>query len=102
VTLSSVGAGAIGVTALVLLFPMLATTRIVGNGYRARGADHAARRVRPRSLRQRELVAPREPPPRLPARDLLGSHLTSRIPERVLRVSLVAVLLFAGTKLLLH
>jgi hypothetical protein len=30
VTLSSVGAGAIGVTALVLLFPLLATTRIVG------------------------------------------------------------------------
>jgi uncharacterized membrane protein YfcA len=31
----------------------------------------------------------------------LGSHLTARIPEKILRASLVAVLLFAGTKLLM-
>jgi len=31
----------------------------------------------------------------------VGSHLTARIPEKLLRVSLVAVLLFAGTKLLM-
>jgi hypothetical protein len=31
----------------------------------------------------------------------LGSQLTARIPEKLLRVSLVAVLLLAGTKLLM-
>ena len=31
----------------------------------------------------------------------LGSQLTARIPEKILRVSLVAVLLSAGTKLLM-
>ncbi len=33
---------------------------------------------------------------------LVGSHLAARIPERVLRHSLVAVLLLAGTKLVIH
>ncbi len=33
---------------------------------------------------------------------LVGSHLAARVPERVLRHSLVAVLLLAGTKLVVH
>jgi uncharacterized membrane protein YfcA len=33
---------------------------------------------------------------------LIGSHLASRIPERILRSSLAAVLLFAGAKLVVH
>ena len=101
VTLSSVGAGAIGVTALVLLFPALATTRIVGTDIAhavpitlLAGFGHALFGNVNWWLLASLLVGS------LPG-IILGSHLTARIPERVLRFSLVAVLLFAGTKLLL-
>ena len=33
---------------------------------------------------------------------LVGSHLAARVPERFLRNSLAAVLLLAGTKLVMH
>ena len=100
VTLSSVGAGAIGVTALVLLFPMLATTRIVGTDIAhavpitlLAGLGHAFfGNVNWWMLAS--LLAGSLPG------IFLGSHLTSRIPEKLLRHSLVAVLLFAGAKLL--
>jgi uncharacterized membrane protein YfcA len=101
VTLSSVGAGAIGVTALVLLFPALATTRIVGTDIAhavpitlLAGAGHALFGNVNWWLLASLLIGS------LPG-IILGSHLTARIPERILRFSLVAVLLFAGTKLLL-
>jgi uncharacterized membrane protein YfcA len=101
VTLSSVGAGAIGVTALVLLFPLLATTRIVGTDIAhavpitlLAGLGHAFfGNVDWWLLASLALGS-------LPG-IFVGSHLTARIPERLLRVSLVAVLLFAGTKLLM-
>ncbi len=101
VTLSSVGAGAIGVTALVLLFPLLATTRIVGTDIAhavpitlLAGLGHAFFGNVNWWLLASLLVGS------LPG-IFLGSQLTARIPEKVLRVSLVAVLLFAGTKLLM-
>jgi uncharacterized membrane protein YfcA len=101
VTMSSVGAGAIGVTALVLLFPALATTRIVGTDIAhavpitlLAGLGHAAFGNVSWPLLASLLLGS------LPG-ILLGSHLVSRIPERLLRNSLVAVLLLAGTKLLL-
>src|SRR5258706_2116539 len=101
VTLSSVGAGAIGVTALVLLFPALATTRIVGTDIAhavpitlLAGFGHALFGHVNWWLLASLLIGS------LPG-IFLGSHLSARIPERVLRFSLVAVLLFAGTKLLL-
>jgi uncharacterized protein len=101
VTLSSVGAGAIGVTALVLLFPLLATTRIVGTDIAhavpitlLAGLGHAAFGNVDWGLLASLAVGS------LPG-IFLGSHLTARIPEKALRASLVAVLLFAGTKLLL-
>ena len=101
VTLSSVGAGAIGVTALVLLFPMLATTRIVGTDIAhavpitlLAGFGHAFFGNVDWWLLASLLVGS------LPG-IWLGSQLTARIPEKLLRVSLVAVLLLAGTKLLM-
>ena len=101
VTLSSVGAGAIGVTALVLLFPMLATTRIVGTDIAhavpitlLAGLGHAVFGNVNWWLLASLLIGS------VPG-IFLGSHLTARIPEKILRVSLVAVLLFAGTKLLM-
>ena len=101
VTLSSVGAGAIGVTALVLLFPLLATTRIVGTDIAhavpitlLAGLGHALFGNVNGWLLASLLIGS------LPG-IWLGSHLTARIPEKILRASLVAVLLFAGTKLLM-
>src|SRR6478736_586630 len=97
VTLSSVGAGAIGVTALVLLFPMLATTRIVGTDIAhavpitlLAGLGHAVFGNVNWWLLASLLIGS------LPG-IWLGSTLTARIPEKALRFSLVGVLLFAGT-----
>jgi uncharacterized membrane protein YfcA len=90
VTLSSVGAGAIGVTALVLLFPLLATTRIVGTDIAhavpitlLAGFGHALFGNVNWWLLASLLIGS------LPG-IWLGSHLTARIPEKVLRFSLVA------------
>jgi uncharacterized membrane protein YfcA len=100
VTLSSVGAGAIGVTALVLLFPLLATVRIVGTDIAhavpitlLAGLGHAALGNVDWALLASLLVGS------LPG-ILLGSHLAPRLPERALRHSLAAVLLLAGGKLI--
>jgi len=102
VTFSSVGAGAVGVTALVLLFPALATVRIVGSDIAhaipitlLAGAGHALLGNVDWPLLASLLVGS------LPG-IVLGSQLAARIPERVLRHSLVAVLLLAGTKLVAH
>ncbi len=102
VTFSSVGAGAVGVTALVLLYPALATVRIVGSDIAhaipitlAAGAGHALLGNVDWTLLATLLVGS------LPG-IVLGSHLAARIPERVLRHSLVAVLLLAGTRLVAH
>ena len=102
VTLSSVGAGAVGVTALVLLFPALATLRIVGTDIAhavpitlLAGAGHALLGNVNWWLLASLLIGS------LPG-IVVGSHLAARIPERLLRHSLVAVLLLAGTKLVVH
>src|SRR5712692_2622443 len=102
VTFSSVGAGAVGVTALVLLYPALATVRIVGSDIAhaipitlVAGAGHALLGNVNWLLLASLLVGS------LPG-IVLGSHLAARLPERVVRHSLVAVLLLAGTKLVTH
>jgi uncharacterized membrane protein YfcA len=99
VTFSSVGAGAVGVTALLLLFPALATVRIVGTDIAhavpitlVAGAGHALLGNVNWALLASLLAGS------LPG-IWLGSHLATRLPERLVRHSLVAVLLFAGTKL---
>ena len=99
VTLSSVGAGAVGVTALVLLFPALATVRIVGTDIAhavpitlVAGTGHLFLGNVDGWLLASLLAGS------LPG-ILVGSHLAARLPERVVRHSLVAVLLFAGAKL---
>jgi uncharacterized membrane protein YfcA len=102
VTFSSVGAGAVGVTALVLLFPALATLRIVGTDIAhavpitlLAGLGHAWLGNVNWWLLASLLIGS------LPG-ILVGSHLAARIPERVLRHSLIAVLVLAGTKLVVH
>ena len=100
VALSSVGAGAIGVTALMLLFPTLAATRIVGTDIAhavpitlVAGLGHAALGHVDTGLLASLLAGS------LPG-ILLGSHLAARLPERALRGSIAAVMLFAGAKLI--
>lgn len=102
VTFSSVGAGAIGVTALILLFPLLATVRVVGTDIAhavpltlAAGLGHAALGNVDWPMLASLLAGS------LPG-ILVGSHLAPRIPERALRHSLAAVLALAGGKLVLH
>jgi len=102
VTFSSVGAGAVGVTALILLFPLLATVRVVGTDIAhavpltlLAGFGHAALGHVDWAMLASLLAGS------LPG-ILLGSHLAPRIPERALRHSLAAVLVLAGGKLVLH
>ena len=102
VTFSSVGAGAVGVTALILLFPLLATVRVVGTDIAhavpitlIAGLGHAFMGNVNWWLLASLLVGS------LPG-ILVGSHLAARVPERFLRNSLAAVLLLAGTKLVMH
>jgi hypothetical protein len=100
VSLTSVGAGAIGVTVLMLLYPLLPLPRIVAADIAyavpltlVAGAGHTSLG----SVDWHMLVL-------LLAGSLpgiwLGSHFMSRVPERVIRSLLSVLLAYAGTKLI--
>lgn len=101
VTFSSVGAGAIGVTALVLLYPRLSMARIVGSDIAhavpltlVAGLGHGAMG----SLDLHTLVS-------LLAGSFpgvfVGSSISARVPDLVLRYVLAAVLIILGATLAL-
>jgi uncharacterized membrane protein YfcA len=101
VTFSSVGAGAIGVTALVLLYPRISTARIVGSDIAhavpltlVAGLGHGAMG----SVDLHTLAS-------LLAGSFLGifagSMISARVPDLVLRYVLAAVLLVVGARLAL-
>lgn len=99
VMLSSVGAGAIGVTALLLLHPALPITRVVGTDIAyavpltaAAGLAHASVGHLDVNLLIGLLVGS------VPG-ILLGARLSKRVPEVATRSLLVAALSFAGVKL---
>ena len=99
VTLSSVGAGAIGVTALLLLHPSLPISRIVGTDIAyavpltaAAGLAHASVGHLDVNLLIGLLLGS------VPG-ILLGARLSQRVPEVATRSLLVAALSFAGVKL---
>ena len=99
VTLSSVGAGAIGVTALLLLHPALPLSRIVGTDIAyavpltaAAGLAHASVGHLDVTLLLALLLGS------VPG-ILLGARLSKRVPELATRSLLVAALSFAGVKL---
>jgi uncharacterized protein len=101
VTVSSVGAGALGVTALFFLYPGLAAARIVGTDIAhavpltlVAGLGHAAAGAVDWTLLASLLVGS------LPG-IWLGSSLSQRIPERMLRTALAAMLVLIGGKLAL-
>jgi uncharacterized membrane protein YfcA len=99
VTFSSVGAGAIGVTALVLLYPGVSTARIVGSDIAhavpltlIAGLGHGVMG----SVDFHTLVS-------LLAGSLpgifVGSSISARVPDTALRYVLAAVLIIVGSKL---
>jgi uncharacterized protein len=99
VSISSVGAGAIGVTALLLLYPGLPTARIVGSDIAhavpltlAAGIGHWFLGSINTEVLISLLVGS------IPG-ILIGSYAAVRMPERVLRFVLAAVLVVVATKL---
>jgi uncharacterized protein len=101
VTLSSVGAGAVGVTALLLIYPNLPLPRVVGTDLAyavpltlLAGAGHAALGHVDWSLLAALLVGS------IPG-IALGASLSAAAPERLLRSLLSACLTFAGLKVLI-
>jgi uncharacterized membrane protein YfcA len=101
VTLTSVGAGAIGVSALLLLYPQLPMHRVVAADIAyavpmtlAAGLGHAALGSVDWSLLGLLLCGS------LPG-IVLGSRLSRQAPERLLRAVLSLLLAWAGSKLML-
>ena len=101
VTLTSVGAGAIGVTVLMLLYPHLPLYRIVAADIAyavpltlVAGLGHASLGTVDWQLLGLLLCGS------LPG-IWLGSHYVSRVPERFIRSALSVLLAWAGSKLIL-
>jgi uncharacterized membrane protein YfcA len=101
VSMTSVGAGAIGVTVLLLLYPTLATTRIIGSDIAhavpltlIAGMGHWLLGSVDWSILLSLLIGS------LPG-IVIGSHLSTRAPERLLRRLLAATLIAVGTRLVL-
>jgi uncharacterized membrane protein YfcA len=99
ITLSSVGAGAIGVTVLIFLYPKMPVARIVGSDIAhavpltlIAGLGHFALGAVNLPLLGSLLVGS------VPG-IIVGSRLTARIPEQVLRPILAATLVLVGGKL---
>lgn len=100
VSLSSVGAGAIGVAVLFFLYPQLPSIRIVGSDLAhavpltlVAGIGHWMMGSVDWSLLGSLLIGS------LPG-IYLGSHLAARMPERLLRPVLASMLVLIGVKLL--
>lgn len=101
VTLTSVGAGAIGVTVLLILFPLLPLPRIIGADIAyavpltlVAGLGHASLGSVDWPLLVKLLTGS------LPG-IWLGSHLVSKTPERLIRSVLSVLLAWAGAKLVM-
>ena len=99
VTLTSVGAGAIGVTVLLVLFPLLPLPRIVAADIAyavpltlVAGLGHASLGSVDWPLLLKLLAGS------LPG-IWLGSHWVTRVPERFIRSALSVLLAWAGSKL---
>jgi len=99
VSISSVGAGAIGVTALILLYPRLPTARIVGSDIAhavpltlAAGVGHWFLGSVDFPVLASLLLGS------VPG-ILIGSYAAARVPEKALRLVLAATLIVVATKL---
>jgi uncharacterized protein len=101
VTLTSVGAGALGVTALIVLYPREKTTTIVGTDVAhavpltlVAGLGHATLGTIDYTLLEMLLIGS------IPG-IYIGSHASSKIGEHWLRIALSAILIYVGFKLVL-
>ncbi len=101
VTLTSVGAGALGVTALIMLYPRERITTIVGSDIAhavpltlVAGLGHASLGTINYGLLGTLLIGS------IPG-IYLGSHMSSKVAEHWLRIALAAILIFVGAKLVL-
>ena len=99
ITLSSVGAGAIGVTVLVFLYPKMPMARVVGSDIAhavpltlIAGIGHLMMGTVNVGVLGELLVGS------IPG-IILGSYLTTRIPDLALRPILAATLMLVGAKL---
>jgi uncharacterized protein len=101
VSISSVGAGAIGVTALIILYPRLSTPRIVGSDIAhavpltlIAGTGHwilgSVDTVVLGSLLTGSIAGV-----------MVGSWMTIHVPDRLLRLALAAVLFIVGGRLVI-
>ncbi|MGQ2965310.1 sulfite exporter TauE/SafE family protein [Methylophilus sp.] len=102
VTLTSVGAGALGVTALIMLYPKEKITTIVGSDIAhavpltlVAGAGHASLGTIDYTLLGTLLIGS------IPG-IYLGSHLSSRVAEHWVRIVLAMILIYVGFKLVFH
>ncbi|MFA6180250.1 MAG: sulfite exporter TauE/SafE family protein [Candidatus Methylopumilus sp.] len=102
VTLTSVGAGALGVTALIMLYPHKKITTIVGSDIAhavpltlVAGLGHATLGTINYSLLGTLLIGS------IPG-IYLGSHLSSKVAEHWVRIILAAILIYVGIKLILQ
>lgn len=100
VTLTSIGAGALGTVALFILYPFLATKRLVGTEIAhavpltlVAGLGHAGMGNMDWNLLGYLLIGS------LPG-IYMGSHLSGRVPDQVLRPCLAMMMVFIGYKLI--
>jgi uncharacterized membrane protein YfcA len=102
VTLSSVGAGALGTVALLFLYPRMTTLKIVGTDLAHAIPLTAVAGIGHLSLGNVDLVLLGS----LLIGSLpgiwLGSHLSAKIPERFLRPVLASILMLIGFKFILQ
>ncbi len=99
VTISSVGAGAIGVTVLLMLYPQMPTLRIVGSDIAhavpltlIAGAGHWAMGSVDWPLLLSLLIGS------IPG-VMIASHFAGRVPDRALRTLLAGTLMLVGGRL---
>jgi uncharacterized protein len=102
VSISSVGAGALGVTALFLLYPRMSALRIVGSDIAhavpltlVAGVGHWMLGSVDWLLLGSLLIGS------LPG-IWIGSHISTKVPDRVLRPLLATMLVLVGAKLISH
>jgi len=102
VTLTSVGAGALGVTALIMLYPREKITTIVGSDIAhavpltlVAGLGHATLGTIDYSLLGTLLIGS------VPG-IYIGSHMSSRVAEHWVRIALACILIYVGFKLIFH
>jgi uncharacterized membrane protein YfcA len=101
VTISSIGAGVLGTVALLFLYPRLTTVKVVGTDIAhavpltaVAGLGHLALGTVDLVLLGSLLLGS------LPG-IYIGSHLSAKVPEKVLRPILATMLLIIGTRLVL-